>query len=286
LETNLDSEVYTARNSVELSNAVNKPSEPMIYYSMEVIDDLPQQMHQNQKPQQSDGNYYAERQKTINVKLRYTSRTILTTLISSKIKDIDGYKDCLTVADYISSNLGPWCCDRLWKVMLEGARNTHGLFESPSHYANTRNLNSNEVQSMEEAYALCSTPADATDPNINNSKLFTPKAKALIDCLIDLNIKKDGSEEEFRCIVFVERRYTAVAIKLLIDSLTIFKDVIKSDILIGHGDNQNNRGGVRMKFHDQNSVISKFRKGELNLMIATNVAEEGLDIQACNYVIR
>lgn len=33
-------------------------------------------------------------------------------------------------------------------------------------------------------------------------------------------------------------------------------------------------------------MLKKFRKGDVNLLIATTVAEEGLDIAACNFVIR
>lgn len=37
---------------------------------------------------------------------------------------------------------------------------------------------------------------------------------------------------------------------------------------------------------EQQNVIQEFDKGNVNLLIATTVAEEGLDIPDCNYVIR
>lgn len=36
----------------------------------------------------------------------------------------------------------------------------------------------------------------------------------------------------------------------------------------------------------QNRVVAAFRSGEMNVVFATQVAEEGLDFAACNVVIR
>lgn len=36
----------------------------------------------------------------------------------------------------------------------------------------------------------------------------------------------------------------------------------------------------------QQDTIQRFREGELNLLISTSIAEEGLDIPQCNLVVR
>ena len=41
-----------------------------------------------------------------------------------------------------------------------------------------------------------------------------------------------------------------------------------------------------MTQNEQERVISRFHSGEKNLLLATSVAEEGLDIRDCNFVIR
>lgn len=38
--------------------------------------------------------------------------------------------------------------------------------------------------------------------------------------------------------------------------------------------------------NEQKDTIRKFRQGDLNLLISTSVAEEGLDIPECNLVVR
>ena len=59
---------------------------------------------------------------------------------------------------------------------------------------------------------------------------------------------------------------------------------IRPKVFVGH--TRTRESGTGMTQVEQEDVIQSFREGEYNLLIATSVAEEGLDIPACNLVIR
>ncbi|XP_063789698.1 interferon-induced helicase C domain-containing protein 1 isoform X2 [Pseudophryne corroboree] len=86
-----------------------------------------------------------------------------------------------------------------------------------------------------------------------------------------------------RGIVFTKTRQSAVALCQWIKDNEKFREVgIHAHYLIGAGSNSDY---ISMTQNDQKKVIHKFSTGELNLLIATSVAEEGLDIKECNIVI-
>lgn len=86
-----------------------------------------------------------------------------------------------------------------------------------------------------------------------------------------------------RGIVFTKTRQSATALCQWISDNEKFKEVgIRAYFLIGAGSNSD---FTSMTQNEQKKVIHKFSTGELNLLIATSVAEEGLDIPECNIVI-
>ncbi|XP_013816237.2 interferon-induced helicase C domain-containing protein 1 isoform X1 [Apteryx mantelli] len=89
---------------------------------------------------------------------------------------------------------------------------------------------------------------------------------------------------EPRGIIFTKTRQSAFALLQWIKDNPKFEEVgIKAHYLIGAGHNSETKP---MTQNEQREVISKFRDGSVNLLIATTVAEEGLDIEECNIVIR
>uniref|UniRef100_A0A2K5IF53 RNA helicase n=1 Tax=Colobus angolensis palliatus TaxID=336983 RepID=A0A2K5IF53_COLAP len=85
-------------------------------------------------------------------------------------------------------------------------------------------------------------------------------------------------------IIFTRTRQSAHSLLLWLQQQPGLQTVdIRAQLLIGAG---NSSQSTHMTQRDQQEVIRKFRDGTLNLLVATSVAEEGLDIPQCNVVVR
>ncbi|GER33663.1 dicer-like protein 4 [Striga asiatica] len=85
-------------------------------------------------------------------------------------------------------------------------------------------------------------------------------------------------QPNMKCIVFVNRIVTARSLSNILRNLK-FLSCWKCGFLVGV------HSGL-MSRKNTNIILGKFRSGELNLLVATKVGEEGLDIQTCCLVIR
>lgn len=102
----------------------------------------------------------------------------------------------------------------------------------------------------------------------------TPKVQSLVKILL-----KYQQTEDFRAIIFVERVVAALVLPKVFVELPSLS-FIKCASLIGHNNSQ------EMRTCQMQDTIAKFRDGRVTLLVATSVAEEGLDIRQCNVVIR
>ncbi|CAL0301024.1 unnamed protein product [Lupinus luteus] len=106
--------------------------------------------------------------------------------------------------------------------------------------------------------------------------LLTSKVYCLVESLLeyrDLN--------NMRCIVFVERVISAVVLEILLNALLPKYNSWKAKFIAGHNSGLKNQ--TRKK---QNQIVEEFRDGLVNIIVATSILEEGLDVQSCNLVIR
>uniref|UniRef100_A0A669PTR6 RNA helicase n=1 Tax=Phasianus colchicus TaxID=9054 RepID=A0A669PTR6_PHACC len=87
-----------------------------------------------------------------------------------------------------------------------------------------------------------------------------------------------------RGIVFTKTRQSAHSLlSWLQDTAGLCGRYIRAAALTGTGYSNQAKG---MTQNEQQDVITLFRRGELNLLFSTSVAEEGLDIPECNIVVR
>ncbi|KAJ7102172.1 hypothetical protein B0H15DRAFT_768181 [Mycena belliarum] len=109
-----------------------------------------------------------------------------------------------------------------------------------------------------------------------------------MDCLKALVIQhfaeklgEDGREtEETKVMVFVTFRE---AVDEIVDALNLEKPLIRANKFIGQGTDKQGKKGLAQK--EQLEVIKKFKAGEYNVLVATSIGEEGLDIGEVDLIV-
>lgn len=104
---------------------------------------------------------------------------------------------------------------------------------------------------------------------------FSKKLLRLIGILSNFGVQPD-----MKCIIFVNRIVTARSLSYILQHLKVLSSW-KCGFLVGV-----HSGLKSMSRKNADIILNKFRSGELNLLVATKVGEEGLDIQTCCLVIR
>lgn len=107
-----------------------------------------------------------------------------------------------------------------------------------------------------------------------NKNVEHPKISALSKLIKEEFEKKPGN----KIIVFTQFRETA---NLLVNTLSKINNV-RPSIFIGQAKKENSAG---LSQKEQKEIIEKFKSGEINLLVATSIAEEGLDIPEVSAVI-
>ena len=115
-----------------------------------------------------------------------------------------------------------------------------------------------------------------TNPCLSRSTASTPMSSSLY-----------FDDAKLCGIIFVQKRITAICLSKMINKLRDgFLQHIKCSYIIGHGGSKILEQGSNMNVRKQQDVLRRFRTDSLNLLVATSVVEEGLDVRKCNLVVR
>ena len=119
-------------------------------------------------------------------------------------------------------------------------------------------------------------------------KLCSHSGDGVSPCFRSLiSVLRQHDAAEFRCIVFVGTRKVAWDMVQALKSVAVSQAELGwllPTCLVGHSD-RNDEDGT-MTIAEQTKILDDFRKGFANVMVATSVAEEGIDIPCCNLVVR
>ncbi|RDA85178.1 hypothetical protein CP532_2387 [Ophiocordyceps camponoti-leonardi (nom. inval.)] len=105
-----------------------------------------------------------------------------------------------------------------------------------------------------------------------------PKLTALADRILN-HFMDRGQDSATRVIVFSEYRDSA---ENIVRMLNKHRPLIKASVFVGQADGKRGEG---MKQAQQIQTIDKFKKGDFNVLVATSIGEEGLDIGQVDLII-
>ncbi|RDY03580.1 Dicer-like protein 4, partial [Mucuna pruriens] len=164
------------------------------------------------------------------------------------------------------TNLGIWGALQASRILLSGDRSErHELVEAEGNSSDDSLCDKYLTQAAELFTSQCMIGdgiSDLSSVEILKEPFFSAKLLRLIGIL-----------SNFRIV-------TARSLSYILQKLQLLRQW-RSDFLVGvHAVLKS------MSRKTMNSIVDKFRSGELNLLVATKVGEEGLDIQTCCLVIR
>ena len=110
---------------------------------------------------------------------------------------------------------------------------------------------------------------------------LSPKAQCLITFLAEQPLGTTTG------IIFVQRRVTTAVICHLLSTHPRTKDRFRCAPFVGSSNDPSRKYslGELLDLKAQKEVLERFRTGEINLLVATNALEEGIDVQSCNLVV-
>jgi hypothetical protein len=274
LEAMLDARIFTAPLSarLELAEAVQKPRELVVEY------DAPPAMPPSQ----------------------------LTKLIEESCGHLDGIEKVLDRIEYTNAELGPLMADLAWVAsradLRASAERNERLARMPTEQLELELINrrwrGGSAPLAAPGAAEAAAPADPERRQKLQSKAALnraisdvlarvplpeqltvteanscPKVHRLLEVLACFGVNTHVASS--LCgIIFVARRTTAVALVELIRRLPQLS-FISAEWLVGH----NPAADIGMSWQTQMHVLERFRSKRTNLLVATTVAEEGLDIR-------
>nr|GEV56653.1 endoribonuclease Dicer homolog 3a isoform X1 [Tanacetum cinerariifolium] len=255
LESVLDSVVYTLRNRTELENVIPSASHRYCFY------DASKFLHVEVKGKLKSSRLKFEPQ--LQSKFKNVDRKLRKRLCNDHAKIV-----------YCIDKLGLLCAYEATKLCIENAPKAlegSDLFQqSFSKY----------IHFLEDVLYIIEKSLPNGHKNILDSGCdyktmvaagyISPKVYELLQLFQSL-----GEATQVLCIIFVERIITAKVLDIIVKRVADLSH-LEASYLTGNA----------MSPNHQKETLESFRSGKVNLLFATDVVEEGIDVPKCSTVIR
>lgn len=174
---------------------------------------------------------------------------------------------------YIQQELGAWASDYYITATISRVK-------SSMHLQQNARLDWKDEERVHILNTLGQIRV-AESPNPPSLQNISNKCDSLFQFL------KGAHNKEFRGLIFVEQRVTAIALCQLLSEHPETKNLFTSGTFVGTSTNQSRKTELAdlldQKF--QKEALKSFREGSKNIIIATSALEEGIDVPTCNVVI-
>ncbi|KAH9301174.1 hypothetical protein KI387_012757, partial [Taxus chinensis] len=272
LEQMLDSQVYALADRSELERFVPTPNHKTVYYSPAVF------------------NHHALKLKLATLSEKYESlQECKGNVFQSKFKDDEEIVENLRKEirnihgniEYCLENLGLFCAFKAVEEFIERCKSENNLELEVEERLGIKTTKKGFLEETLRTLKHCLPNGMEKFYSMNEENLIgvregllTPKVYILMRWLLS-----NRQVNEMRCIVFVERVIAAVVISSLMNELDCLSNISTEYLAGGTGLLETSRKKQQRTFH-------KFCAGKVNVLVTTNVTEEGLDVQGCSCIIR
>jgi ERCC4-related helicase len=120
-----------------------------------------------------------------------------------------------------------------------------------------------------------------------NAPMSLDRTSQKVGMLVDLLVSEAQDDPNFTCLVFVEQRVWVACIAEILSLHPQTKDLLRVGTFVGTSQSSKRKSNVAAfaEPRNQQATLDDFRVGKLNLILATSVLEEGIDVSSCHLVI-
>lgn len=123
----------------------------------------------------------------------------------------------------------------------------------------------------------------------NDPAAILANSSSQVQELLQFIHKTSEKRKNMKGLIFVKQRFTARILCHVIRRYFATKENahlnVRVEFMVGRNSNMPDSIENVILSQNNNEILTKFRRGEINLIIATSVLEEGIDLQDCNMVV-